>query len=586
MKIWKKRIGWTAAFVCVCYWCLFTAWSDSYMVPYLLTALLGVWAWTKRDRSASLERRERIGASVCAVVLSCAVALANYSLFFGSAGSSFQKLHACLKLVLVLAGGFLLFREIFLAVGVYVGRQTKTVSTMRAPGGGGDKWILFGGWAVLLVIYGVVFYTSMYPGNTSTDSSWQIEQIMTGVYSNHHPYYHTQLIRLCMMIGMKLSGGDMNCGVACYSLFSMTLLSLCFAYVAYTAYQITRNKGLVFVTLAWYALMPFHIAYSVSMWKDVPFGAAVTFFVVAIYRYLAFGAEKKLWDAVVAAVAAVGICLLRSNGWMVFAATVVLFGILFGKKHWKLLLIFIAILGGTYILKHPVLEKLNVVQPDTIEALSIPAQQIARVIAGGKELTQEQQALLEQVIDVSKVPEYFTPGISDPIKDLVRASGNQSYIVEHKGEFLKLYVQLGLKYPYSYLFGWIDQTKGYWNGGYNYWRWYLDTQGNNFGIVRQPGSETVKHLVEEYFWFFEISPLLQAFLSIGLHSWLALAGAYGAWVKRDRRALLVAAVPILVVLSLLAATPVYAEFRYAYSLFCSMPFLLTVCLTPREETGA
>ena len=187
---------------------------------------------------------------------------------------------------------------------------------------------------------------------------------------------------------------------------------------------------------------------------------------------------------------------------------------------------------------------------------------------------------------MSKVPEYYTPGLSDPIKDLVRASGNQSYIVEHKGEFLKLYVQLGLKYPFSYLFGWIDQTKGYWNGGYNYWRWYLDTQGNNFGIVRQPGSETVKHLVEEYFWFFETSPLLQAFLSIGLHSWLALAGAYGAWVKRDRRALLVAAVPILVVLSLLAATPVYTEFRYAYSLFCAMPFLLTVCLTPREETGA
>ena len=429
------------AFVCVCYWCLFTAWSDSYMVPYLLTALLGVWAWAKRDRSALPARRERIGASVCAAVLSLAVALANYSLFFGSGGSTFQKLHTCLKLVLVLAGGFLLFREIFLAVGAYVGRQTKPVSTVRAPG---DKWILFGGWAVLLVIYGTVFYTSMYPGNTSRDSSWQIEQIMTGVYSNHHPYYHTQLIRLCMMIGMKLSGGDMNCAVACYSLFSMALLSLCFAYVAYTAYQITRSKGLVFVTLAWYALMPFHIAYSVTMWKDVPFGAAVTFFVVAIYRYFAFGTEKKLWDAVVAAVAAVGICLLRSNGWMVFAATVVLFGILFGKKHWKLLLIYIAILGGTYILKHPVLEKLNVAQPDTIEALSIPAQQISRVIKVGNDLTSEQRTLLENVVDVSKIPEYYSPGISDPIKDLIRERGNQSYLIDHKGDFLKLYVQLGM----------------------------------------------------------------------------------------------------------------------------------------------
>ena len=249
-------------------------------------------------------------------------------------------------------------------------------------------------------------------------------------------------------------------------------------------------------------------------------------------------------------------------------------------------MILIAILGGTYILKHPVLEKLNVAQPDTIEALSIPAQQISRVIKVGNELTSEQRALLENVVDVSKIPEYYSPGISDPIKDLVRERGNQSYLIDHKGDFLKLYVQLGMKYPLSYLFGWVDQTKGYWNGGYDYWRWYLETQGNAYGIVRHTGSETVKHLVEEYFSFFETSPLLQAFLSIGLHSWLAFAGAYGAWVKRDRRALLVAAVPILVVLSLLAATPVYTEFRYAYSLFCSMPFLLTVCLTPREETGA
>ena len=43
------------------------------------------------------------------------------------------------------------------------------------------------------------------------------------------------------------------------------------------------------------------------------------------------------------------------------------------------------------------MEHYNVVQPDTIEALSIPAQHIARVITDGGELTQEQEELLSKL---------------------------------------------------------------------------------------------------------------------------------------------------------------------------------------------
>ena len=38
-------------------------------------------------------------------------------------------------------------------------------------------------------------------------------------------------------------------------------------------------------------------------------------------------------------------------------------------------------------------------------------------------------------------------------------------------DFVHLYVEIGLKHPLKYLEAWVDQTKGYWNAGYEYWVW-------------------------------------------------------------------------------------------------------------------
>lgn len=207
--------------------------------------------------------------------------------------------------------------------------------------------------------------------------------------------------------------------------------------------------------------------YSFTMWKDVFFGAVVTCFVVGIYRVLREFDRKRI-DIFITVVSAVGICLLRSNGWVAFLVSTVVFVVLFGKKNKKWALTFFIILASTFVLKHSVLQAIGVKQPDTIESLSIPAQQIARVVADGKPLSEEQKKLLNQVIEVERIPEVYTDFISNPVKNLVREKNNQEYLHTHRNDFIKLYLQLGLKYPHKYIAAWIDQTKGYWNGGYSY----------------------------------------------------------------------------------------------------------------------
>lgn len=72
--------------------------------------------------------------------------------------------------------------------------------------------------------------------------------------------------------------------------------------------------------------------------------------------------------------------------------------------------------NGFIYFKISCLDALNVKQPDTIEALSIPAQQIARVVVEEKELTDEQRVLLNNIVDVEKIPEVYSTIFQDPLK--------------------------------------------------------------------------------------------------------------------------------------------------------------------------
>ena len=121
-----------------------------------------------------------------------------------------------------------------------------------------------------------------YPGLYVNDTLTQITQIFSGVYTNHHPFYHTQLIRLCLALGDKLFG-SINAGVAGYSILSVVFMSACFAYSAYSIHQLTGSKTAAIVTLVWYMVMPTHITYSFTVWKDTPFAGAYKLVVALLF---------------------------------------------------------------------------------------------------------------------------------------------------------------------------------------------------------------------------------------------------------------------------------------------------------------
>ena len=574
----------------ILYWCAYLSKSDAHIAPYLLVGLLALYFAVVRSRSAfaaeTFSKSETRVTNGFAFLLASTVVLANYKMFVGAddggflaalASGRFKAYQGIAEALLLWGIGFWLFKEILIGVAGLDGIKADSAPIK-------NKKLMFGilG-SVMALFYALFLFGSQYPGELTPDSIYQMTQLLTHSYSNHHPYYHTQIIHAVIAVGLKVFG-DINRAVALYSVFSILVMTFSFLYVVETVYTCTQNRKILLVVFLFYLLMPFHIMYSMTMWKDVFFGASVTCFAVSCYRCLQSVGNGK-WNWMMLLLASFGMGLLRSNGWVALFVSTMAFVVLFRKKYKKMFFLFAVVLLATFILKHPVLSFLQVTQPDTIESLSIPAQQIARVIVDGKTLTEEQSQIVSKVIDIDQVPKKYKNFISDPVKHLVRQKGNQEYLRQHPVEFLKLYGQLGLRYPHEYVKAWIDQTRGYWNGGYSYWRWSTGVKKNTLGIKRTVKSQFLDKALKKYLKIWETSPFLQLFLSIGLYVWGIVLLSYRAVMRRNREVLF-ATIPFLAVIAtLLIATPVFAEFRYAYAIFCGFPFLLAIAFAKNPKEG-
>ena len=171
----------------------------------------------------------------------------------------------------------------------------------------------------------------------------------------------------------------------------------------------------------------------------------------------------------------------------------------------------------------------------------------------------------------------------DPIKTLVRQTGNQEYIAEHKVDYFKLWIELGIEHPSTYLKAQIDQTKGYWYPDIQYWVTTTMMKENSWGMYRDskmPGCVlNIMRFVET---LYKQIPILGLLWSIGFYTWtmILLAGVTICRKKSIAPFFPVAAI----LLSLFIATPVQAEFRYSYAMMTTIPlFIMIACSEEKRQ---
>ncbi len=506
--------------------------------------------------------------------------------------------------------------------------QSESDTTTKASAYNGFPWKIWATYAILIFICMLPLFILNYPGTLTVDSFDQLSQARGLVpYDDHHPWMHTLVIHALYSIGYSLSG-SVYAGIAFYTIIQMLVvaMSVSYAIVSLTDYnEKTKepagssgqapviNGRIVRILMALgFILYPYNLAYSITMWKDVLFSAAVLVLTVTIYRIMvckicaAEGSGETghkigrltIRDIILFLISSFGTCLLRHNGlyaYILTMAVIIICDALLLKKDKKahagttapdkqmtrsrfvsLLVMTLVTLFLTAIIRGPIMKSNNIEGGNFAHNLPIPLQQIARVVYDGCELTPEEIAAIENINSIEYLKEEYTPGGADPTMQWA-AFGD---IGAHKGEFFALWFKLGIKHPVKYISAYIDETRGYYTT--------MDPEQTEFyGILPNEDDLETRPLLgasirikfdEICFKFHKMFPVYGILYSMGACFMLLILGA-AILILCDKKERLLTYLPVVTLtLTLLIATPLCADLRYAYPLMISMPSLAVITL--------
>lgn len=449
-----------------------------------------------------------------------------------------------------------------------------------------------------LVCY-LPYFLMYYPGWLNNDAVWQIEQALGWVPgSNHHPYFHTLILKVFFMIGYRLSDTYIG-GVAFYTFCQILIMAMVFGFFLYQLYK--RGTKIYWLALAFlfYAMLPINGLLTICIGKDEFFVASLLLFAWMTVNY---DLEENVgtvesthvdvrpdqrndsgkhgvfrWCTYL--LVGLAVCLLRSNGIFIFVGTAVVLLIDRmrkgnGRFPVRTFLCVVAVLIGYLICHGPVLRAMHVEQPDTIEGLTMPTQHLLCAYLKGGELTEEEIEMIDQVAPVDQVGDYYNPWLFDIVKDYIRNEGNQQVIADNRREYFKLWLRVGLRNPLQYLVAEVRQTAGYWAYGvkdyeYVYGEYYMTDNPFDITTQRKVFSYDAELAMHNFLMGFQ--DLYNRVWSLGLNTWLMVFCL--AYMAFDRRNALMFVPFIVLLVTLLLATPVYNEFRYAYGLFAAFPLL-------------
>lgn len=544
---------------------------------FLMYLLLGS-RFRQWEQSVSPSRINKITSIIISCLFTALYLCADYEALLRGLTSSLFRLG---YILITGTGLFFLFYVMLLSFFLWIETRSVFLQADRAVSGLYQRLPLLS-FAVCLVCW-LPYLAANYPGIMTVDSLNQYGQIIGQLpASNHHPWVHTQLIGLFYRIGMALTKDPVT-GLGFFTIFQMLVMAGIFAYLMDTLVTLRVKGCFCLITLAFYALLPYNAIYMVTMWKDILFSGMVVLFSTVLLRLLLASQNHTFLITprtyLLYLVSGFCMCLFRSNGFYAFLITLPFLLFCFRKEWKKHILLNLLILASVLLIKGPVMSACQVASPDFVESLSIPIQLTARVYADGEPVSSEDNQLWNRIMDTSKIQETYESFCSDHMKNLIR-QGDQAYLEAHKSDYLKLWLRFGLEHPGAYLRGYIDATKGY---------WYPDVPNvigsderiaeNAYGLTARPllhNPVTIK-LKEIVFKLPDMVPVYGLLFSLGAMFWLCITLAGKIFAGGEKKLLIIFLPNAAIMATLFLATPVYNEFRYAYSMLLTVP-LFVLCI--------
>lgn len=423
-------------------------------------------------------------------------------------------------------------------------------------------------WLAIFILW-MPYFIKYYPGIMTVDSVYQVRQAISTGLDSHHPMFHTLLIRLCLTIGSKVK--DYNLGVALYSIVQMLALSGIFAYTIYYMQKKGVSKILRIISFIFFTFYPVFPIYSITMWKDVLFGGMILLYTINIIE-LIFNTDTYLESYKNIAkfiIITLLVMLFRNNGIYAIILSVPIMIIIFRKHYKKIIIMYLLPIILYYAFNAFAYNVLSARKGNIVEALSVPVQQIARVVKYNEDnLTEDEKREISKYFILDELGEAYDSKLSDPVKNLF----NSKEFEENKFEFIKLWLNLFFKYPREYVESFLYNSYGYWYPDTHNWIYATYIGENEFGIKQTNNIEYL--LLDESIKIRNI-PVISMMYSVGFAFWIAFIIIMYLVYKRKYK-YIVGFVTIIMLWLTTLASPVYCEYRYVFAIFTCIPILISI----------
>ena len=446
--------------------------------------------------------------------------------------------------------------------------------------------------AAVIAILHLPYLLTYYPGFIFGDSLSSIAQA-TGLanYSNHHPVAYTLIVKACLDFSHAL-GFSTTTGCALYSLIQTALMALSYATMIQWAMQrASLRRAWRILLVAIFGLTPYIATYSIAMWKDPLFSAAIVVASVLIADLILTGGKiasrSKLWLPVFA-ICCIAIALLRSNGILIDALLCVALIIYAAKtsptyrgvKFVTCLIPAIAV-AINLLLTGPVYHAFGVTPNEKVEGVGIPLAQMARVVAYDGDMSDSDAEYMNEMLPLEEYANIYSPTLIDSLKwdPQFNPTPLEDGLYEHWFSMLT-------KNPRVYFEAWEMQTFGFWT--VNHPAVVFHTRNISAGVPRTEadprGIEAYGVTPRNYLGATAQSLLPYENLSIpiGWITWgllflclIVVLSGNGKWL-----------IPLLpsaaLLLSLLVASPLWYWERYAAATQFLLPFYLALAAVIRK----
>lgn len=529
---------------------------------------------SKREAFVSeVKKNERVSSLILGALF-----VVLYALYADLTGGLSNKLFIAVYVFSTVIGLFVMFSELLLIIFNKSARLISEKKNLSRNSFSVKILLIYSG----IVFAGcLIFFALNYPGVLTPDSLSQLSQAWgNDVYMNHHPWLHTALIKLFYNIGYGITG-DVYAGIACYTLFQMIMVSLSIGYAIECMYEAGISRKLRIAMLLCFVILPYNLIYAVTMWKDILFTMAVLVFTVTIIRICA---KSTIRDQILFVISGISMCVLRHNGFYAFVATVVIW-LFFMRKDLKRYIAYAALIIIVAMLcRGPLMKACGVEPGEYVYNMCIPLQQIGRVVVDGGELSAEEQQWLEGINTLDYIRAGYSTQGADPMFAWV-LDGNREYFDSHQGEFLKIWISIGVHHPMAYLNAFFDLTMGYWAPMNPQQTVYFGITANTMDLYEHPvisGPVLIK-INELITKFYEMIPVYGFMYCMGGYFWIMLIlGCICINVKAYKK--LYAFLPVfMLTLTLFIATPLVADVRYGYALLVILPYLMVYTFTRNEH---